>query len=63
MKFEYDKKRLIDDLNYESESKRVQELRKAAIEVDRAYVINKNVQKLKMKLIYGAEKDNKHDFD
>lgn len=40
-------------MNYEEGSKRVEELRKAAIEVDRAYVINKNVQKLKMKLVYG----------
>jgi hypothetical protein len=57
LKFEYDKNKLMEDMNYEEESKRVQELRKAAVEVDRSYLINKHVMNLKMKLVYGDEKD------
>ena len=40
-------------MNYDEGSQRVDELRKAAVEVDRAFVINKHFQNLKMKLVYG----------
>ena len=43
MKFEHDQERDLKALNYDEGSKRVEELRKAAVEVDRAYVINKHV--------------------
>ena len=57
LKFDHDRNQLMEDMNYEEESKRVQELRKAAIEVDRSYLINKHVQNLKMKLVYGKERE------
>jgi len=49
---------LIADLNYDGSDNvpRIKELKKLAVEVDRSYVINKQVQKLRMQLIYGPEK-------
>ena len=49
---EYD---FIGDPSDGSKNKRLEEVRKAAIEVDRANLISAQFQKLKMKNIYGKE--------
>ena len=56
MKFEQHMKDvMLPDMGYDGDEnpKRLQELKKAAIEVDRSHLINKQYQKLMMKNIYG----------
>ena len=54
-KLEHENEQRIADMKTHDRVKneRLEQLRKLAIEVDRANLINQQVQKLKMKLIYG----------